>query len=65
MELVDIPLMGKKLNWLIQDRQSMSKSDMILLYEGIIDLWKVRGNYFGDRDIADHCSICIKCSDIN
>ncbi|PNX98502.1 cysteine-rich receptor-like protein kinase [Trifolium pratense] len=57
MELIDIPIAGKKFTWFSSDGKSMSILDRFLLSEGFIDRGGISGQWIGDRDISDHCPI--------
>ncbi|GAU47212.1 hypothetical protein TSUD_403530 [Trifolium subterraneum] len=57
MEVVDVPVTGKKFTWFSADRKAMSRLDRFLLSEGFIDKAGVSGQWVGDRDISDHCPI--------
>lgn len=55
MELVDVPMLGKRYSWFSGDRRSKSGLDRSLLSEDAINNWNVAAQWVGDRDISDHC----------
>lgn len=59
---VDLPVLGKKISWFSSDGILMSRLDMILISEGLVDKWKVSPQWIGDRDISDHCPVWLKGS---
>jgi hypothetical protein len=65
MELVDIPVMGKKFTWFSSDGSAMSRLDRFLLSEGFITKEGISNQWVGDRDISDHCPIWLLSSNLN
>jgi exonuclease III len=65
MELVDIPVMGKKFTWVSSDGTTMSRLDCFLLSEGFIAKEGISNQWVGDRDISDHCPIWLLTSNQN
>jgi hypothetical protein len=65
MELVDIPVMGKKFTWFSSDGTTMSRLDCFLLSEGFIAKEGISNQWVGDRDISDHCPIWLLTSNQN
>lgn len=61
MELIDVPVLGKKFTWFSSDGKSKSRLDRFLITEGIIEEWGVTSQWVGDRDISDHCPIWLDC----
>jgi exonuclease III len=57
MEVIDIPVLGKKFTWFSSDGKSMSRIDRFLLSDGFISKFGVSGQWIGNRDISDHCPI--------
>ncbi|MCI51541.1 hypothetical protein A2U01_0072785, partial [Trifolium medium] len=53
MEVVDVPVLGKKFSWFSTDGKSMSRIDRFLLSDGFIVKNGVSGQWIGDRDISD------------
>lgn len=54
MDLFDPPLNGKKFTWFCSDSLSSSQLDRFLISPGLADLWQVKGQWVGNRDISDH-----------
>ncbi|MCH82646.1 hypothetical protein A2U01_0003457, partial [Trifolium medium] len=65
MELVDIPVIGKKFSWFSADGRAMSRLDRFLLSDNFIAKEEVSGQWIGDRDISDHCPVWLICSNLN
>ncbi|GAU46303.1 hypothetical protein TSUD_283280 [Trifolium subterraneum] len=65
MELVDIPVLGKKFTWFNSDCSAMSRLDRFLLSEGFIEKGGISNQWVGNRDISDHCPIWLESSNIN
>jgi hypothetical protein len=62
MEVVDIPVTGKKFSWFSSDGLAMSRLDRFLLSEGFIEKGGISNQRIGDHDISDHCPIWLECS---
>ncbi|PNY01680.1 cysteine-rich receptor-like protein kinase, partial [Trifolium pratense] len=62
MELIDMPVLGKKFSWFSPDGKSMSRLDRFLLSEGFVEKSGITGQWIGDRDISDHCPIWLLSS---
>jgi hypothetical protein len=65
MELIDVPVLGKKFSWFSADGKSMSRIDRFLLSDGFITSQGTAGQWIGDRDISDHCPIWLTTSSNN
>ncbi|CAJ2667257.1 unnamed protein product [Trifolium pratense] len=65
MELIDIPVLGKKFSWFSPDGIAMSRLDRFLLSEGFLKKNDVKGQWIGDRDISDHCPVWLLSSSCN
>ncbi|MCI20776.1 cysteine-rich receptor-like protein kinase, partial [Trifolium medium] len=65
MEVVDVPVAGKKFTWFSSDGQRMSRLDRFLLSEGFIVKGGITRQWIGDRDISDHCPIWLLCNNLN
>ncbi|GAU20609.1 hypothetical protein TSUD_33450 [Trifolium subterraneum] len=65
MELIDIPVLGKKFTWSNSDNSVMSRLDRFLLSEGIIEKGGITNQWVGDRDISDHHPIWLECNNLN
>ncbi|MCH97275.1 LINE-1 reverse transcriptase like [Trifolium medium] len=65
MEVIDVPVTGKKFTWFSADGKVMSRLDRFLLSEGFIEKGGVSGQWVGDRDISDHYLIWLICSKLD
>ncbi|PNX71762.1 cysteine-rich receptor-like protein kinase, partial [Trifolium pratense] len=65
MEVVDIPVTGKKFSWFNAEGTVMSRLDRFLLSEGFIERGGISNQWIGDRDISDHCPVWLVCSKLN
>jgi exonuclease III len=65
LEVVDIPVTGKKFSWFSPDGLAMSRLDRFLLSEGFIEKGGISNQRIGDRDISDHCPVWLECSTLN
>jgi hypothetical protein len=65
MEVIDVPVLGKKFSWYSADGKSMSRIDRFLVSEGFITSQCNSGQWIGDRDISDHCPIWLCASHVN
>lgn len=60
MELVDVPLLGRKYTWYRSDGSAMSRLDWFLLSEEWIANWGVVAQWALSRELSDHCPITLK-----
>jgi exonuclease III len=65
MEVIDIPMSGKKFTWFNSEGTVMSRLDRFLLSEGFIDKGGITNQWVGDRDISDHCPVWLICLKLN
>jgi hypothetical protein len=65
MEVIDVPVLGKKFSWFSGDGKSMSRIDRYLLSDGFITSQGISGQWIEDRDISDHCLIWLTTSPNN
>ncbi|PNX93422.1 cysteine-rich receptor-like protein kinase, partial [Trifolium pratense] len=65
MELIDVPVLGKKFSWFSSDGKAMSRLDRFLLSDGFLKKSGVTSQWIGERDISDHCPVWLLCSQIN
>ncbi|GAU49526.1 hypothetical protein TSUD_377390 [Trifolium subterraneum] len=65
MEVIDIPILGKKFTWFNSDGSTMSRLDRFLLSEGFIHKGGISNQWIGDRDISDYFPIWLECSNLN
>ncbi|XP_057444792.1 uncharacterized protein LOC130737039 [Lotus japonicus] len=60
MELVDIPLTGKKFTWVRPNGSAMSRLDRCLVSLGVLDVWPQCVQQVLDREFSDHCPVLLK-----
>lgn len=60
MDLVDVPLLGRKFTWYQADGTAMSRLDRFLLSEGWIQEMGVSSQWSLNMDVSDHCPIILK-----
>jgi hypothetical protein len=60
MELVDLPVLGRKYTWFHPNGRSMSRIDRCLLSEDWLNEWGVCSLWVLPRDISDHCPLLLK-----
>lgn len=60
MELIDLPLLGRKFKWYRSDGSAMSRLDRFLLSDEWFSNWGVVAQWALRRDVCDHCPIMIK-----
>ncbi|PNY01857.1 cysteine-rich receptor-like protein kinase, partial [Trifolium pratense] len=65
LEVIDVPVLGKKFSWFSADGRSMSRIDRFLLSDGFITTQGISSQWIGDRDISDHCPIWLMASPNN
>jgi exonuclease III len=65
MELIDIPISGKKFSWFSSDDTSMSRLDRFLLSEGFIEKGGITNQWIAARDISDHCPIWLVSNNLD
>ncbi|XP_050874962.1 uncharacterized protein LOC127078559 [Lathyrus oleraceus] len=65
MELVDPPVVRNKFTWINSNARAKSRLDKFLLFEGLINSWKIVAQQVGDKDILDHKPVWIKESNAN
>lgn len=65
MELVDVPVLGKKFTYFASDGVTMSRLDRFLISEDFISRWRITAQWVGDRDVSDHCPIWLISSKAN
>jgi hypothetical protein len=60
MDLVDLPLLGRRFTWFHPNGRSMSRIDKFLVSEEWSDVWGVCSLWVLPRDISDHCPLILK-----
>lgn len=49
MDLLDLQVVGNKFTWFNVVGNLMSRLDRFLIYEGLADKWKIKGQIIGKR----------------
>ncbi|GKV35665.1 hypothetical protein SLEP1_g43906 [Rubroshorea leprosula] len=65
MELVDLPLIGRKFTWYKPNGEAMSRLDRFLMTEDWMSKWVNSKQWGLKRSISDHCPILLKSQHIN
>lgn len=65
LDLIDLPMLGKRFNWFKPDGSAMSRLDRFLILEGWLNLWHYSTQWVGKRDVFDHCPIMLRGEDLN
>jgi exonuclease III len=60
LELVDMPLCGRRFTWYHLNGVSMSRLDRILISPSWFEVWGNPNLWGLDRDVADHCPIVLR-----
>jgi exonuclease III len=60
LELVDLPLLGRRFTWYHPNGRSMSRIDRFLVSEDWLNDWGVCSLWVLPRDISDHCPLILK-----
>ncbi|XP_057421573.1 uncharacterized protein LOC130715485 isoform X1 [Lotus japonicus] len=60
MELLDIPLLGRKFTWVRPNGLQMSRLDRFLISPGWLNRWPDYVQEVLQRDISDHCPLLFK-----
>lgn len=65
MNLIDLPVLGRRFTWFKPDDSVVSRIDRFLVYDGWINFWKLAAQWVGDKDVSDHCPIMLKGDSCN
>jgi exonuclease III len=60
LELVDLPLLGRRFTWFHASGRAMSRIDRILISDEWASRWGVVGLWALPRDVSDHCPLILK-----
>jgi exonuclease III len=60
MEVVDLPVLGRKFSWFHPNGQSMSRIDRALVSEEWISVWGQPSLWILPREISDHCPLVLQ-----
>lgn len=62
MEMLDIPLIGRRFTWVRPNGSQMSRLDIILVSPSWFDKWSGFVQEVLQRDISDHCPLLLRIS---
>ncbi|PNY11183.1 cysteine-rich receptor-like protein kinase [Trifolium pratense] len=62
LELVDLPLLGRRFTWYQASGRAMSKIDRILISDEWASIWGNGSLWALPRDVSDHCPLILKYS---
>jgi hypothetical protein len=62
MELIDLPLLGRKFTWFHLNGISMSRIDRFLVSDDWLELWNSSSLWVLPRSISDHCPLLLRPS---
>lgn len=65
MNLIDVSSLGKRFTWFNGDGTTISRLDKFLLFDNMVNSWKIISQLVGKRDILDHFPIWLKYSELN
>lgn len=65
MEVMDIPIFGRKFTWYKSDGSVMSRLDRFLVSEEWLDIWSNSYQWVFNRDFSNHCPILLKIMSSN
>jgi exonuclease III len=60
MEVVDLPILGRRFTWFHPSGQAMSRIDRVLVSEEWLDVWGQISVWVLPRDVSDHCTLLLK-----
>lgn len=60
LNLIDLPMLGKRFTWFKPDGSEMSRLDKFLVSDGWLFLWKSVAQLVGKTDVSDHCPIMLR-----
>ncbi|XP_058726684.1 uncharacterized protein LOC131598058 [Vicia villosa] len=63
MGVVNIPCVGGRFSWFKDNGKAMSRIDRFLVSNNLIEDWGVIDQRIGTRDVSDHASIRLFCSE--
>ncbi|MCH91026.1 endonuclease/exonuclease/phosphatase family protein, partial [Trifolium medium] len=62
LELIDLPLIGRRFTWFHPNGVSMSRLDRMLISSSWFDVWGAPSVWVLSRDVADHCPFVLRYS---
>lgn len=60
MELIDLPMVGRKFTWVSKEGSAMSRLDRFLLSTGWLSQWLDLTQWGLNRSVSHHCPILLK-----
>jgi hypothetical protein len=65
LELLDLPVLGRKFTWCHPNGRSMSRIDRALVSSEWLQLWGQQSLWVMQRSVSDHCPIILRCGDFD
>jgi exonuclease III len=65
VELVDLPILGRRFTWYHANGLAMSRIDRIWVSSEWLDAWGDCSVWVCHRDISDHCPLILKSGNID
>jgi hypothetical protein len=62
LELVDLPLLGRRFTWFHSSGRAMSRIDRVLISDEWASRWGSVTRWALPRDVSDHCPLILKYS---
>jgi hypothetical protein len=60
MDLVDLPVLGRRFSWFHSNGISMSRIDRMLVSEDWLTLWNSPSLWILSRSVSDHCPLVLR-----
>ncbi|GAU23391.1 hypothetical protein TSUD_334390 [Trifolium subterraneum] len=60
LELVDLPLLGRRFTWCHANGSSMSRIDRVIVSPEWMEVWGVCSLWVCPRDVSDHCPLVLR-----
>jgi exonuclease III len=60
MEVVDLPILGRRFTWFHSSGRAMSRIDRVLVSEEWLEVWRQISLWVLPRDVSDHCPLLLK-----
>jgi hypothetical protein len=65
MELIDLPVLGRKFTWFHSGGAAMSRLDRMLVSEDWLSLWSNPSLWVLPRTVSDHCMLLLRFSGVD
>jgi exonuclease III len=62
LEVIDIPLLGRRFTWYNANEMTVSRIDRVLVSAEWLEMWRGSTLWVGPRDVSDHCPLILKNS---